>query len=1096
MKNNLKFIAIFISCAFKIIAQQALQQNEFKIGMFGASSCKVHFIGCDVPFETPIDNGYKTSVLNVLAADGFNIVQTYEPTVWTSLNFFKSYLKLAQANGLKVEVTNSFTYKPAVDINNNYLGYCTFDSNNCGISLGDCQTPYSQNYFKPNVQSFMNNIYTITPYKDIIWGYHIGEESSYFHLQHSTLNCQGNTLTSSTTKNVEVTPAAVNTAMSYYKNKLSIAGITNHKTVIMEANHVRSIHANTIDYESGSLYNPQQYIQLLNKNDNRDVFFEGSYAAIQPYWRDFKYADIAHTGPNNNWHYLGSFKSIDFAKNYSNSIHKVIDINGDQNSEPTVPNANWLWFQAYNSIIHGAKGIWFWAINAPFNNCLLVDVLTSNGVSMLTIINKVRSYYPSDPILAAMPDNQITCTSTVIISSGVTVGDLVAQAAKDLLNAIPSQYDKNYFPKVYKDFVSNLSSELRLLSNINIISSDLNTIVATKTDGPDPNCIIPLITPTNSNYIKTGLINKFGSTGGFPNIPTADFGDLNTENYGLRYTIRTNGSETYMIITNPLNVAVTTTLNFSNSSNEIIKKSTGVAVMFENNANPVTSTNYKVNRNSNINLSTNTVGNQYNITYLANMQLPISFGPMDVKILKFISIPLPNYENGWTNTWSNFGSGNINDHIVKPNDLVYTGDYDGGGDEELLIVNNTGNASDKMTLLKFVNANWTIIWTNTNYNYEHGMFAYRANLIVGDYDGDGKDELLGNMPLPSGWTTLFKYNTTTKDWDWKWSDNGNPHPIRPYKGKMYAVDFDGLDAGKKEIFGCDLTTNGYTREIRWDNNTNNFILAGWVDTPSDAIRGYRTNLLVGNFNGYSGSEVLGLNTWGTLFDFKNGNWGWAWSTGGSGSFGGWVYPFNANDKTVVGNFDNDSNDEIIMIQTGSTASYATSLDYKLVGAQWNWNWNWSTHNVNPAIPFIDNWSLSDDGGSDTRYFAIKPIASEPKQLLALRKYGCNNSYFVSMYKRNNIYANYKVQNINQDETITDNKISLYPNPANETVSIKIDSEIKSNDISLFDSQGRLILEFLNQRNELSIDLTGYRKGIYFVKVKNVEMSSVKKLVIN
>lgn len=77
MKKPLS-ILIGISLAFPIsnYGQQPIKPNEFKVGIFGATSCKTHIVsGCELPFETPLDNGYKTSVLNILSEDGFNILQ-------------------------------------------------------------------------------------------------------------------------------------------------------------------------------------------------------------------------------------------------------------------------------------------------------------------------------------------------------------------------------------------------------------------------------------------------------------------------------------------------------------------------------------------------------------------------------------------------------------------------------------------------------------------------------------------------------------------------------------------------------------------------------------------------------------------------------------------------------------------------------------------------------------------------------------------------------------------------------------------------------------------------------------------------------------
>ncbi len=996
--------------------QQPIKPNEFKVGIFGATSCKTHIVsGCELPFETPLYNGYKTSVLNILSEDGFNVYQTYAPNEWISESFLKGYLKLSQANNFKVELGAGHYYKPTVDINGNYLGYGTNVYDNCGNSIGVCQNPYSQNYFRANINNFIDNIYKVSPYKDIIWGYHICEEASYYHYQHFANNCQGNVWGNpSYFKNVETPPTNVNSAISYFKNSLSSAGITNHKMIVMEAHHHKNINANTNDGEG--TFNPQQYIQLLNKNDNRDVFFEGSYTQFpSSRWINQNYSGMF----SNGFHYLGAFKSIDYARSYSSEVHKVINIEGTSvgsnylahyHSNLSIPNANWLWFQAYTSIIHGAKGIWFWDINYSWNS------------------GETNSW--NNP-------------------------------------SIPNRFDRSYFPANYRNYTAYLAQELQLLSNKNIISTDANTIVATKTDFADPNCIVPAAI----SYIPTYLPSE-----------------KRTENYGLRYTIRSNGTETCMIITNPLNVAVSVTLNFSNSSNQQIQSSTGVNVLFDNNQYPVTSSSYKVNRNSNINPTNGTVGSQYYVGYVSNKQLPISFGPMDVKILKFVSTP-PNYNNGWNIAWSNFGSGNINGHKVKDGDIFYMGDFDGDGSEELLCVGYTsGGANDWITVLKYVNDNWEWHWSNYGSSSAgNGIYSYRNNFIVGDFDGDGKDELLGNDI--NGWTTLFKFNNG--NWQWTWSDNGKAsHPIRPYKDKFYAGDFNG--DGKDELFGCDLP-NGWTATFKWDGG--NFI-EDWSDYGSNhAIRPYRANMLPGDFDGDGKVEMLGFDGWSTLFHFDNGNWQWGWSTYGANSIGGWTCPPLSTDRVLAGNLDSDNKDELFFLQTHPAAAWAATMDLKKDQSGWNWNWS-----ANPqyGVPYIDDWSLASNGGSGTKYYLVAAKANEPEYLLAMRKF-CGN-YLVNMYKTN-ISSNYRTANEEAEDGFNsfrpDGDISVFPNPSDGKIQILLTkSDILH--VEIFDLRGLVIYKTNGSSlQKKEIDLSNYPVGIYVLKLTDSHnTTSIHKIIIN
>lgn len=1029
---------IFLMCTFNLVAQQTPSINNFKIGVFGGSQIKTqNNSGCVTPVTWVTDvNGDKTSIFNVLSNDGFNIYQCYTPNEWHSFDFVKNYLSLANANGLKVEVSFKEFYKPAVDASNNYLGYGTNEYGNCGIILPSCDNPFNNNQFRPNYNEFISTIGSQSPYKDIIWGYHITEEASYEHSYNFSNNCSGNQWGNpSYFKNVELPPTNVISAIDHFKTSLQGYNINNKKMVVMEANHGQNINANTIDYQG--VYNPQQYIQLLNPNDKRDVYFEGSYTQFpSTAWINQIYGDeLIGSGmfSTSNFHYLGGIKSIDYAKKYSSEVHKIITLEDYQypqgknhyHSNLNIMNGNWLWFQAYTSIIHGAKGIWFWGLDEAWEN------------------------------------SEITNGSNTIWGG-----------------VLPNRYEKTYFPNNYKNFASHLANELRFLVNKNIISTDPQTIVCSKTDSEDPNCIVP----PSSNYIPSFLPDEKKS-----------------EKYGLRYTIRTNGSETWMIISNPLNIALTdVNLNFSSSTNQIIQNSSGVEIYFDNNSNPVTDGQYKINRNSNIDLINSTVVNKHSINFNGNKQLLLSFGPLDVKVIKFNGTNT-HYNNSWANVWSNFGCGTIDGHTVNNPDRFYIGDFDGGGDEELLCVQNTNGNGDWITILKYdsLNSKWLWIWSNYgNSASGNGIYPYRKNFVVGDYDGDGKDELLGNDLTPGGWTTLFKF--VNGNWQWSWSDYGNSsHALRPYKDKLYAGDFNG--DGKDDVLGCCLLYGGWSTIFEW--NGNDFVWGYWSDfgNQNHPLYPYRTNLLLGDYDGDNKTDVLGFNSWSTYFTFGPYDWNWTWSTNGSNSFSGWSYPLSVGDVVLSGNIDNDAKDELMFLQNSQNAAWATTMDLFFKKGNYSFKWNWSGNPTSPNVPFIDDWSITPpSGANDTRYYFIKAKATEPKYLLAMRHQGCG--YLVNMYKTSNPASNYKTilggaSDANKILT-NDNSISIYPNPAKDEVTVKFTEKNLDNTITIMDIQGKVVLKLVNQNNqEVKIDTRTFKQGVYFVKVKNNINFTAYKLII-
>lgn len=1009
-------VTILISLSLVVtnaFAQEQFESNVFNIGIFGAHPSMSYWQdGCEFTYETRLHEGYKTSVLNVLSEDGFNIFQTQAPNEWTSENFLKSHLKLANANGFRVELNAGHYYNPSGG------GFNVYD--NCKQSINPCSSPYDIGYFRPNINSYLNNVFSQSPYKEIIWGYHICEEAAVTHNQHFAMDCIGNEWNNPAYfTRAEIPPSNVFEAIMHFKNSLSQHGILNHKMVVMEQNHHKSINLNSSD--GNGIYNAQDYLNILSKNDARDVFFEGSYTKFpSDQWQTQTYTSMF----NNGFHYLGSFKSIDYAKSFSSNVQKVINVEGTSivsdymkhyHSNVQVPNANWLWFQAYNSIIHGAKGIWFWDLGFSYNE----DEINHWG---------------------------------------------------DLSNE--SRFNRQFFPENYRNFIAHLGKELRFLVNQDILTTDLNSVVATKTDHADYNCILPAAI----SYIPSFLPFEFRS-----------------EYYGLRYTIRSNGSDTYMIITNPLNVSVSTTLSFANSSNPIIQNSTGVYWVFESGPANVAMANYKVDRNSNIDLVNGLVGSQYFSNFTQNKTLPISLGPLDVKIIKFAKSNT-SLTSQWDKKWSNNGNNRIDGHIISDNDLFLTGDFDGDGSEELMCVgfNPVGN-SDWISILKYENEKWDWFWSNDGHaSAGNGLYNYRNNFMVGDFDGDGKDELLGNNI--NGWTTMYQF--VNNDWVLKWSDYGSPvHPIRTYKDKFYIGDFNG--DGKDEILGCDLPT-GWTTEFKW--NGFDFVWSWsdygtWLDFGiSHPLRAYRHNLKSGDFDGDGKTELLGLDAWATTFDFENDSWNWGWSNYGSNNFNGWNYPLLNSDVLLIGNLDIEPKEELFFLQTHSSSSWAATMDFS--GNQSGWNWNWS---ANPFFNMmsIHDWPLNPSNGTMTKYILVKAVKNEPHHLLTMRKF-CTN-YLVNLYKPL-ATANFK-NNSNRIEPVVtdkDNAAScrIFPNPSSGEFEVVI-YELEMKNLSITDANGREIWSKNNIGDKrVSVNLNDQKAGVYYINITDSSNSGFfRKLIL-
>jgi Leucine-rich repeat (LRR) protein len=89
-------------------------------------------------------------------------------------------------------------------------------------------------------------------------------------------------------------------------------------------------------------------------------------------------------------------------------------------------------------------------------------------------------------------------------------------------------------------------------------------------------------------------------------------------------------------------------------------------------------------------------------------------------------------------------------------------------------------------------------------------------------------------------------------------------------------------------------------------------------------------------------------------------------------------------------------------------------------------------------------------------------------------------------------ANTTFQALSTGEFVTDNSITVFPNPAMNFVTINSDSTINS--IQLYDVQGRLLQTKIENKAEITFDISNQSSGIYFFKIQSDNGVKVVKLI--
>jgi hypothetical protein len=79
-----------------------------------------------------------------------------------------------------------------------------------------------------------------------------------------------------------------------------------------------------------------------------------------------------------------------------------------------------------------------------------------------------------------------------------------------------------------------------------------------------------------------------------------------------------------------------------------------------------------------------------------------------------------------------------------------------------------------------------------------------------------------------------------------------------------------------------------------------------------------------------------------------------------------------------------------------------------------------------------------------------------------------------------------------DQVAVGQNISIYPNPANDHVTVQADSDLRS--ITVFDIQGRNVHAYSSQATAFSFDISKFENGIYFLKIVTDKGMKTEKLI--
>jgi hypothetical protein len=441
-----------------------------------------------------------------------------------------------------------------------------------------------------------------------------------------------------------------------------------------------------------------------------------------------------------------------------------------------------------------------------------------------------------------------------------------------------------------------------------------------------------------------------------------------------------------------------------------------------------------------------------------------------------------------------------------------------------------------------INVRARIDWNKAYSEKDGGGLAAYGRQLVGDFDGDGSEEILG----VSSWLTMFKYNINSKNWDWRWSDYGVAsssipywHQLKNYTASCYVGNIDGIVGD--EIIGNFQTVSGpnqyFTTVFKFNSNLNSWYVL-WSNTNASGVVTFpfylgAHKLIIGNFDSDNKKEIIAANAYGVqVYQFQSATTSFITKNiSMSTEFIDYLKTNLDLTKVVVADYFKDSNniDEIFAQNVGtfhyptlfasvsqqfkkiwnSTTKIGTSKLYDQWGAFSGFmaggnldsdNWT-ELIMINPSVGGISSFDYCYTGSitspSGNFYSHLNSSGKIEEENIVGKSYSLvkaivNAPSFLIVRNISNKIFNMYATPLGRDRSFSNTDYSkpnttdkLYPNPATDRITYETElADNQTATMQLFDLAGRQLSqkELISGYNKVDFDLNDIANGMYLYKV--------------